>query len=581
MKNNKFLSLASALLLASSTGFISCSSDSDVSGNNSEGNTEAVKTQFAINIPRAAGNNSSRATAEETQGDGTTFLGIKNIKLLSFDENPTANSTSTATITGLEDIAAFDETNSENEKRESSKVYQNVNINVGTSHFVFYGFANINDSKIGTFDDVATLESRTKLSDISFALKPIANNIDYKSGEAEKIITALNTIDQKWKDTDTDMENAHKEFRKLSAGSANSVRAMFQDILDLIKVKYEKVPDAITQFTASIKALEGFDVDTEGNVTTDYKFPGNLGLPDGAVTLTYTEGTDGANGTFSYKEQTPLGAMNIDPKSITYPALLSYYANSPIHTNTSRVNTWPTNTSNWTAENSFSGWTKNSKVESSTAAIALANNINYGVASLELKVKCKNNELSQNQEGTITVPTDGFEVTGLLIGNQPSSVGYSFAPKDGETFSKTIYDSKVNLHAKNGEESEANYTIVLPNMNSTASEQASIMFALELKNNSGSAFKGYDGMVEKDAKFYLVGTLNPTETGTGVTNETGISKPSVFMSDCQTKVTASISSLQNAYNCIPDIRTTNMQLGLSVDLTWEKGLKFDVEIGGN
>ena len=39
-----------------------------------------------------------------------------------------------------------------------------------------------------------------------------------------------------------------------------------------------------------------------------------------------------------------------------------------------------------------------------------------------------------------------------------------------------------------------------------------------------------------------------------------------------------ITNLKSAYNGLPDLRTPSLQLGMSVDLNWEEGHTFDVEI---
>ena len=39
--------------------------------------------------------------------------------------------------------------------------------------------------------------------------------------------------------------------------------------------------------------------------------------------------------------------------------------------------------------------------------------------------------------------------------------------------------------------------------------------------------------------------------------------------------------LKTALNVIPDLRNPNMELGLSVDLTWNTGISFDISIGGS
>lgn len=212
-------------------------------------------------------------------------------------------------------------------------------------------------------------------------------------------------------------------------------------------------------------------------------------------------------------------------------------------------------------------------------------NINYGVANLATTVKCGEASLPDNTgltvtdpsefAGTVTVPAAGFPVTGLLIGGQPTKVGFNFQPASDDAFDYTIYDKELTgIVAKNGVASTANYTIVLPNdKGRSVTEQNKVNVAIELTNNSGVAFRGIDGIIPAGGKFYLVGQLDPkSKTVTGVTN------PAVFMSDYKTTLNLNITSLKNAYNTIPDLRSTKLQLGLSVDLEWQQGIQFDVEI---
>ena len=94
--------------------------------------------------------------------------------------------------------------------------------------------------------------------------------------------------------------------------------------------------------------------------------------------------------------------------------------------------------------------------------------------------------------------------------------------------------------------------------------------------------------------FYLIGELNPT-TPTAPTWPTyhalppynadgsSILTPRVFMQDYMTTAHFSIgvNSLKYAYNTVPDLRSSNASLGLSVDLKWSTGLVFeDVILGG-
>ena len=100
-----------------------------------------------------------------------------------------------------------------------------------------------------------------------------------------------------------------------------------------------------------------------------------------------------------------------------------------------------------------------------------------------------------------------------------------------------------------------------------------IYIAVEFKNNSGADFYGDDGLVKDGATFYMVAQLDPGAT-TGVTAN---GRTSVFEQDYTTVANLTISSLAKAYNCIPDLRSTQLSLGLAVDLTWQDGIVFDVD----
>ena len=170
---------------------------------------------------------------------------------------------------------------------------------------------------------------------------------------------------------------------------------------------------------------------------------------------------------------------------------------------------------------------------------------------------------------------DGFPVTAIIVGGQPDKVGYDFT--GGTTFDYNIYDKfPADYKAANvtSTPSTANYTLVLDNSKDPNTNKT-VYFALELTNNSGINFYGHDGLIANGMKFYLIGELDPTKAefeGSGT-------KPiNVFTKDYVTTANVSISSLADAYVTIPDLRAERLSLGLSVDLTWQTGLVFDVEI---
>ena len=52
----------------------------------------------------------------------------------------------------------------------------------------------------------------------------------------------------------------------------------------------------------------------------------------------------------------------------------------------------------------------------------------------------------------------------------------------------------------------------------------------------------------------------------------------VFVQDYTTTANFTIKDLKKAYVTIPDLRASQLQLGLSVDLSWQSGLTFDVAL---
>lgn len=120
-----------------------------------------------------------------------------------------------------------------------------------------------------------------------------------------------------------------------------------------------------------------------------------------------------------------------------------------------------------------------------------------------------------------------------------------------------------------------NYTLVLDNKDTSGSAtQSNVNVVIELENNAAD-FYGADGLIPKDSKFYLAGTLdlskyNQTEDGKALDH--------VFIKDHTTVANFTINNLKKAYNCIPDLRTSKINVGLAVDLKWESGIKFDVEL---
>ena len=582
MKQIKNLAWMSAIALAGTMTFAACSSDDDkVENINPTYDGKSVKTQFAINIPRAA---QTRQTVEITQNN-SNFRGMTDIKLIPL--TGTANSESAINRIALGDIATS-EINDEN----GQKTYQDVDIATGTSHFLFYGKAIKEQAATNAQNGIleSNLSTASKAKEIAFSLDKI-----YEGNLTDaSLLTILNNIVgiKAWQNSvNASLQTALSDIEGLIAGSSYSILKAVEKlynaivgradenaeegttgyIANLIKVEIEKyfTPTSAGSSSYTLAYEESFEEDEE-NITINKNFPADKKLPEGAARLTCT------NHTFTYALTAIGSTENVSINSIAYPAELYYFANTPLKANKSANAVFDWTTGTWR------DWTNT--VAATTRLIALQNKINYGVALLNTTIKLNGTSLNDRKETSIDVE-DNLKFTGILIGGQPAKVGWNFEPTEGETFATTIYDNDMN-NSNDALSSTAitNYTMVLDNYGSkgvagndgAAALNNSVNIAIELENNTGVEFHGVDGVVPDGGKFYLVAKLDPTSPKTAIA---GVDR--VFLQDYTTTANLTITSLKNAYVTIPDLRATQLNLGLYVDLSWKTGLTFDVNIGGD
>lgn len=612
MKKVKFFGLAGFILLASGAGFSSCSSDSaDPTGGTGVAG-QVVKTQFAINIPY--GNNSSanqakkvtRMTDAITQQSGKPFRGISDILLLTFSGDPSSTGNKIATK-----VHKIGEDNNAYDQDDYRRLYRDIDIPVGTDYMIFYGTAkkaNTTSSfTYGKTNNIDTYETETDLTKRNFKLSTITN-VDFANHQAANdIIAALNdiakssgtygtnavawadVIDSKY-DAVTWITKSERDFLKkyyekfinLSAGSQYSVKAF------ITKLKSILIGEG-TEADLSKKYLTKSIVDNCDAALTKIEslsFPRDLSLPDGVAKIHWNS----TNNSFEYytagSEVFSTGNI-INYNKICYPAELSYFVKTSTMVSDkemSHVKDFP-DYNNWTTDISqawpIGGTFENAEVSSSTRTVALRDPVQYSVAVLQSTVKCADATLKDNgqskggleQDQDVTVNSVGFPVTGILIGGQPESVDWKYEPTSTETFANTIYDQNMNGTITAGTTaSNANYTLVFDNK---STDKKPVFVTIELENNSGMDFYGNDGIILNGAKFYLVGKLDPEAT-TGTTKPTGVDR--VFVQDHITKANFNITNLKGAYNCIPDLRTSGINVGLAVDLSWQDGITFNVDL---
>ena len=356
------------------------------------------------------------------------------------------------------------------------------------------------------------------------------------------------------------------------------------------------------------------------------QFPGQYNLPQGSTHILF----DPATCVFTYAQtynSSAVGDGTFTVDDYYYPAELCYFGNSALRVSDDEhvVSQYPANVTAWNDNGSWTGWTTDGHVQSSTRSVAMKYDINYGTSLLKTTVSYKTQSLQDNNKKiqqrdygvteankTINVTGESFKLVGIIVGDQWPKVGWDFLPKTtdpGNTSYRKgyIYDNQITnngvIPASTTSASDPNYTLVFDNYQDFRSshptnKQPKVYVALEFQNNSGVDFFGFDNMIPNGGNFYLIGELDPTSMNGPALPQwhalppydatqygnTGNTVPRVFIQDHMTTANFKFDtySLQHAYLTVPDLRSSSVTLGLSVDLQWSTGLTFDnITIGGN
>ena len=296
--------------------------------------------------------------------------------------------------------------------------------------------------------------------------------------------------------------------------------------------------------------------------------------------------------------------------------------------------------SDWTANSHVQSTTRSVAMQDNInyGTALLETHVRYGAGTLEdnnHNLQWEWNKTDEpNNEITVTSNDDHFHLTGVLIGGQEPEVGWNYIAKSSSPgFGHMVYDKVKSKLSGNGEVdyiqipaystasgmgplSQANYTLVWDNWEAAnlGKKQRDVYIALEFENNSKD-FYGENNLIRTGSRFYLVGKLNPDEMPSGLKKadntaytqaefeadrSLGITWPScyalppydsdgytikerrVFIQDFKTVANFVISktSLQHALVSVPNLRSGQISLGLSVDIVWQTGLKYsDVILG--
>lgn len=592
MKQNKYFNklAGSALLLAgAAVGFTACSSDEEFSGTPTTPTAgETVKTQFAISVPYAKQSH-KRLGSGIVQADERTFRGIKNLSLIPH----TAVVTDDATFTlGRRIIPGQGELDGSglDKVQGSAVLYNDVDVPVTTAAFLVYAEAKttsedkVANGALTISYDATPITGATRASDLKFSLNNIYTDAT-EPAQFAQLLAVLNGVDEAFgTPTGTQMTALHTSFIAMKAGSSNSILAMLNDLYD------ELASITGTEATAAATVMNKIKdymtvsgaADANGHYTMSWtntgleNFPGSIGLPDGAVQVKHEAGTH-----FEYVtnvEYGEAGASGLNAPALAsyvYPPSLFYTTNTTIKVaDESKANAY-TSATDWNAL--LGNYTTTGAVTATTRSIALVNQLQYAVGRFDVKPQFVGTIYDRPDAGgnknVVIIGAKSFKLTGILIGAQKQDAAWDFKPVTTSA-DKTIYDrSFENYYVTGTAPATPAYSLALETIALTNAGDGKVPFALELQN-LGTSFNGKEGKVPANGKFYLVGMLDKASIKAGTSSVA----TSVFAQDYKTIADVKIRSLANAYNVIPDLRASKLELGLSVDLKWEKGIEFDVTI---
>ena len=627
MKKNSIYALMSAIALAGAVGFCGCSSSSDEIIDNPDYNpeTNSVKTSITLSINPANTSAGTRQTNAIVQNAASDFRGITSMYLVPATAAITGATSMTKKL-NLGDFATTDYT----ADSKNYKTYANQEVAVGVSQFLFLGkalgaatSASTPAQKLAsgyttnTFADDLTATST--VADLKVTAGTILSSTDAWDTQTNALADYLFSVANAdgWAGNENaSLNNMHTLFCRtsLTAGSANAVlltlQNLYRKIDGLDTTTVNNIRNAIlAEGKARVQSGTGSNAVLEWQSSCTFKdFPASLGLPDGAAHYKYVAAVGETPAKFEYTTATGTeNTLTTAATAYVYPNELYYLTNTPIKTTANKTVTWPTTTTAWATAGNWpeATWT-GTAVAGDTKNIALQYNIQYGSARLATQVKCGAATLYDNAialdtdhpttNREITVAANSFKLTGVIVGGQPQQVGWNFLPTTTTGFGKALYDrvdEGIDVSSTT-DYSTPNYTLVFDNYKSDT-EAPNVSICLEFLNNSGQDFYGKDGLILNGQKFYLLGSLNMTgKTSPVTTTDDATLKAYVpsralraFIQDYTTTAQflitagtetgtgeAGVGSLGKALSTVPDLRTSEQEIGLSVDLTWQAGLTF-------
>ena len=562
---------------------ISCTAVDDVSLY-----TDTPQDPLAIVLGIGNTGSITRQAVDVVQAEEQAFRGLQSLLVIPFQ---TSGNDVPVTATDVPLISSV--TNAQKvTNAHNNNLYYVVNCSLmkGVNRLLAYGRASYVAGKEEAKDNGAleiryndaletSLRDRMNPSELTFNLQSILNTTDVHTN-AQALATYLTSIaktegwstttDGQLKDLYRDFINIDGEGTGVIAGSATNVRAY----AEALKTQITAIEDLSTTPDAS-KALCRKILESINNNTTisGNTYPAALGLPDGAAALRWMEDvTETAEDKYKFMVRTQTTTMdNINGiNRYTYPAELWYYTNSGILTSTNEVK--ETDYQGATSWGSLlNEYQSGTVVNNRTRSVAVKDALQYGVARLQCTLKSINVQLKDAMNADVNNATDNYlPLTSVIVGAQ-HTVGFDFKPRgvQSNVDGRFIYDAVVGSRATNG--SWTVNTLVLQTY-----DGEKVPVVLEFQNNTGNAFTGKDGIIYPGCKFYLVAMLDPANYTN--TNAPAAAKGRVFTQDHTTTAEMRITSLANAYSCMPDLLSPRLEIGVQVQTKWIQSTTTTVKL---
>ena len=519
---------------------LSCTAGDDVSQQYGQQSTELL-----LSVGKTE--SLTRQASDVIQDEGQAFRGLKGLLAIPFATDGNAVTTS--------DIPLLTTTSGSDVNRVNQLFYYYMPCTLmqGTNRMLVYGQAADVTGKTASAQNgklETTLNNRLSPADISFSLSSIRNTYDIHS-DAQALATYMTNIANTtgWStSTNSQLRALYLQFihangqeAEQMAGSANNVKAYVKALKDILA-------DNTDELSVAIKNNIG-DIDNIACLNNGYPSAStSLGLPDGAAALKWN------NTAFTVRTQTTTIDNINGIIRYTYPAELWYFVDSPIHTSINEVSKESYAGKTW--NEILNLYTAGDHVMPSTKSVAVSNPLQYGVGRLQMTLTEIATSL-QDAKGQDFVGSNANQtLTGIIIGGQ-HTVGFDFTPREPESDvdARFIYDTQVGTADNDGK-----WTVNTLVLQSYDDEKVPVV--LEFQNNTESQFAGKDGIIYPGTKFYLIAQLDPADKGEGKYARR------VFTQDYTTKVSMKVTSLANAYSCMPDLLAPRLEIGVEVTTDW-------------